>query len=64
VSGPHLTGPILSLLQNEKKISDQVSKLLQDLAESVNSESDSDEALVAAVKACGVSKDISKYIVV
>lgn len=60
MSGPHLTGPILSLLQNEKKISDQVSTLLQDLAESVNSDSNPDEALVAAVKACGVSKDISK----
>jgi hypothetical protein len=63
VSGPHLTGPILHLLQKEKKITDEVSKLLQDLAESVNSESDSDEALAAAVKACGMSRDISKHMV-
>jgi hypothetical protein len=63
VSGPHLTGPILRLLQKEKKITDEVLKLLQDLAECVNSESDSDEALVAAVKACGMSRDISKHTV-
>ena len=63
MTGRHLTGPILRLLQKEKKITDEVSSLLQDLAESVNSESDCDEALVAAVKACGMSRDISKHTV-
>ena len=60
VSGPLLTGPILTLLQNERKIPENVSKLLQELANAVTGESKTAEALVTAVKACGLSRDISK----
>lgn len=60
VSGPLLTGPILTLLQNERKIPENVSKLLQELATAVTGESKTAEALVTAVKACGLSRDVSK----
>lgn len=63
VSGPLLTGTILTLLQKERKISDSISKLLQDLANTVSGDSKPSGALVMAVKACGLSRDISKHIV-
>lgn len=63
VSGPLLTGPILALLQKERKISENVSKLLQELANAVTGESKPAGALVTAVRACGLSRDISKHTV-
>jgi DNA polymerase II small subunit/DNA polymerase delta subunit B len=63
VSGPLLRGTILTLLQKERKISDSISKLLQDLANTVSGDSKPSGALVTAVKACGLSRDISKHTV-
>jgi hypothetical protein len=62
VSGPLLTGPILALLQKERKISEQVSTQLQQLADAVNNNNETpDGALVTLVKECGLSRDISKH---
>lgn len=63
VSGPLLTGPILSLLQRERKISESVAKELQRLADAVSADATPDGRLVASVKACGLSRDISKHTV-
>jgi len=63
VTGPLLTGPILALLQKERKISEGVSKQLQQLANAVNTDSKPDGTLVIAVKACGLSRDITKHTV-
>jgi hypothetical protein len=63
VSGPLLTGAILTLLQKERKISDSISKLLQDLANTLSGDSKPSGALLTAVKACGLSRDISKHTV-
>lgn len=61
VSGPLLIGPILALLQKERKISDQVSTQLQQLADAVKTNATPDGALVTLVKECGLSRDISKH---
>lgn len=63
VSGPLLPGPILALLQNERKISEQVAMQLQQLANAVNTNATPDGALVTSIKACGLSRDISKHTV-
>ena len=63
VSGPLLSTTVLALLQREKKISEGVSKQLQKLADAVHTKSSPDSGLVTAVKACGLSRDISKHTV-
>jgi len=62
VSGPHLTGPILKLLCNEKKIPESVANLLLQLAAQCENDGSVDADLVAKVKACGLSRDVTKHV--
>ena len=62
VTGSLLRGPILSMLLEERKISDPVSDVLRALAEVCSlEENEVDESLVATVKECGLCGDISKH---
>jgi hypothetical protein len=61
VAGPHLKGPILQLLCQEKKLPEPVAALLRELAEQCQQDVTVDEALVAKMKTCGLSRDITKH---
>lgn len=61
VSGKHLMGPILDLLAKERKIPEEVSTILLRMADVIRSGAEVDKGLVRAVKACGLSRDISKH---
>lgn len=52
---------LLQLLTLERKISQEVAEVLMNLATSIQGEVAIDNALVATVKACGMSRDISKH---
>jgi hypothetical protein len=62
-SGPHLTGSILKLLCHEKKIPEAISALLVKLAKQCVADALVDDDLVAKVKACGLSRDVTKHTV-
>lgn len=61
VSGKHLRNEILKLLVSERKISEDVSALLMNLKMAVAEGDGVDSALLETVKACGISRDISKH---
>lgn len=61
VAGSLLRGPILSLLTEERKISEQVATALRSLVLSVEGNQSVDDLLLAAVKDCGLARDISKH---
>jgi hypothetical protein len=61
VCGKHLMGPILNLLTKERKITEEVASLLRKMADAIQSGAEVDEGLERAVKACGLSRDISKH---
>lgn len=61
VSGRLLTGPILSLLTKERKMTESASSLLYKLSDSISLGEEPSISLVQAVKACGLSRDISKH---
>jgi hypothetical protein len=56
VTGSLLRGPILQLLSQERKISEDVADSLRELAESIERRDDVDEALVERVKDCGLGR--------
>lgn len=61
VSGSLLSGPILKLLTREKKVPAAVSTLLNKLADSIHGTSEIDKELIESVRACGLSRDVSKH---
>ena len=62
VLGSLLRGPILAmLLEERKKISEPVATALRSLGEALEKGSTVDDSLIAAVKECGLCKDISKH---
>jgi DUF1009 family protein len=61
VAGSLLRGPILSMLEEERKISEQVATVLRSLVESVEGNKTVDDLLLGAVKDCGLARDISKH---
>jgi hypothetical protein len=60
VSGPCLSGPILRILCQEKKLPQHVRDILQDLSQQVDQQT-CDMELVSRVKSCGLCRDISKW---
>jgi hypothetical protein len=60
VSGPHLSGPILRILCQEKKLPTPVIELLHELSHKIDKET-CDMELVARVKSFGLCRDISKW---
>jgi hypothetical protein len=60
VSGPHLSGPILRIMCQEKKLPTPVIELLHELSQQIDKET-CDMELVARVKSFGLCRDISKW---
>ena len=61
LGGTWLHLDLLQLLTSERKISQEVAEVLMNLATSIQGEVAIDNGLVATVKACGMSRDISKH---
>jgi hypothetical protein len=61
VGGDHLRGAILDLLRKEKKMPEEVGNALGNLAEKINKGDQVNSDLLEAVRACGLSRDISKH---
>lgn len=61
VAGSLLRGPILRMLAEERKISEQVATVLRSLVESVEANTTVDDQILCAIKDCGLARDISKH---
>jgi DUF1009 family protein len=61
VAGTLLRGPILSMLAEERKISERVATVLRSLVDSVKGNKTVDDLLLGAIKNCGLARDISKH---
>jgi hypothetical protein len=60
VGGSLLRGPILQMLLQERKITPSVATVLRTLATSLQTGDPVNESLVAAVKQCGLCRDVTK----
>jgi hypothetical protein len=60
VSGSLLRGPILQMLLQERKITPPVATVLRTLANSLQTGDPVNDSLVAAVKECGLCRDVAK----
>jgi len=63
VAGSLLTGPVLSLLLKERKITEPVGEVLQQLASKLEENEPPGALLVESVRRCGLCKDIAKHAV-
>ena len=61
VSGKQLNGPVLNILQNEKKVPEIVTEKLRALTTCLEKNEPISENLIHDVKSCGLSRDISKH---
>jgi hypothetical protein len=61
VSGSLLRGPILEMLVEERKITPPVASALKGLNEQIKGGGVVNYDLVAAIKSCGLCRDISKH---
>ena len=61
VSGSLLRGPILQLLNQERKISPAVAKELIDMAQKLQTGDTADAEQIERVRACGLSREIAKH---
>jgi hypothetical protein len=66
VAGSLLRGTILMMLMDERKISEPVASALKTLNEAIVNQGDTamiNDDIVAAVKECGLCRDITKHLV-
>lgn len=61
VTGTFLRGPILKMLCRERKISEQVERLLLTMNNKIENGDSIDSGLIRAVRECGLSRDIGKH---
>jgi hypothetical protein len=61
VAGSQLRGPVLNMLAEERKISEQVATALRSFVESIEGNETIDDTRLGAIKDCGLARDISKH---